>query len=174
MGVGTSVLAELLISVNDEASQTHHRFKLRFFVVCFAGGTVLAVGGVLTGALGLVIPGAAAALGSLPPIWVIATGRGNPWWVRSPLDRAGPAEGSATNSASGPSGIGASVSATRARRAKFGLVLAGSAGFVLTGVALVAVGVLRDRPDLVFVGAVGCVFFGACAWLALAVLRGKI
>lgn len=49
-----------------------------------------------------------------------------------------------------------------------------SVGFVLAGVALLAVGAVRDRPDVVFVGAVGSVFFGACAWIAAGVLRGWV
>lgn len=161
------------VAMNDDTPRGHHPFKVRFFLICLVGGIALAIGGALTGALGLVIPGAVAALCSLPPIWVIATGRGNPWWMRSPLD-PGPAEGSRTDSASRHRRMGASATATREQRLKFRLVLAGSVGFVLAGLALVAVGVVRHRPDVVFVGAVCCVFFGTCAWVALAALRGRI
>ena len=64
----------------------HNRFKLPFFIACSVAGTLMAVYRAPGGHWELVVPGGLAALGSLVPIWVIVTGRGNPWWMRSPLD----------------------------------------------------------------------------------------
>lgn len=158
-------------AVKQVKAQAHNRLKLPWFLVCFASGTVMVVGGALTGIAGLVIPGAFVAVASLPPIWVIVRGRGNPWGMRSPLD---PSSGKNAAEVGGTRDRTSVRADTSRQRVKYGFVLAGAVGFVLIGVALIAVGVATSRPRDVFVGALGCLFFGACAWFALAFLRGSV
>jgi hypothetical protein len=153
--------------VTYDRRQVHHRFKLPFFVVVVVSGTMMAGGGMLTGLYGLVVPGVVAVLLTVPPIWMIATGRGNPWWMRSPLDPA-----LDEPDAVGARQPGGGSSARPESRAKWALVLAGSAGFVVIGVALIVIGAARSRWDEVFIGALSCVVFGACSFFALVLLRG--
>jgi hypothetical protein len=56
-------------------------------------GTFAVVYGAASNDWGFIVPGALAALGSLVPIWMILSGRGNPWWMRSPLDPDPPGDG---------------------------------------------------------------------------------
>jgi hypothetical protein len=142
--------------MHDDPPRARHRFELLFFVMCLVSGTALAVGGAVTGSGGLVIPGGVVAIASLVFVCVTATGRDAPAWMRADL--------AAARSAAG----------TRGQRVKFAFVLAGSAAFVVAGAVLIAVGAARNRPDMLIIGAVGCLFFGECAWIALAVLRGSI
>jgi hypothetical protein len=141
----------------------------------------MVIGGILTRLFGLVAPGAIAAVGSLPPIWIIVTGRGNPWWMRSPLDR--PAGDDVTGRSqvqdATPARASTGVSQHRAtgvsqHRAKYGLVSVLSLGFVVAGIALIVIGASTHRWDRVFVGALGCFFFGACAWIGLSLLRRSV
>lgn len=77
----------------DRAPRVHNRFKLPFFIVCVVLGVLAAVYGATNGHWALVVFGVISALGSLIPLWVILTGRGNPWWMRSPLDPEPPGDG---------------------------------------------------------------------------------
>lgn len=79
--------------MTGQPRRMHNRFKLPFFIACLVLGILVAVYGATSGRWGLVAPGAVAALGSVAPIWVIVTGRGNPPWMRSPLDPDPPSDG---------------------------------------------------------------------------------
>ena len=144
--------------MEHDGQRVHNRFKLPFFLVCVVTGVAMIIGGAATGLVGLIAPGVIAVIGSLPPLWVIATGRGNPGWMRSRLDSAA----ASVNDRDG---------SRPADRGKYRLVLAGSVCFVVAGIALIAVGAATKRWDRVFVGAVGILFFGACAWFAVSLLR---
>lgn len=151
----------------------HNRFKLPFFVVCFLAGAALAIAGATMGHPEWVFPGAVAALVSVPPIWVILRRRGNPWWMRSPFD---PPQADARGPAS-RSRDEAPAPATRngrGDRARAIFILAGSLGFVVVGIALVAVGAVKGRSDAVVIGALCVAFFGFGGWIGLAALRGSL
>lgn len=154
--------------MTGDEPRVHNRFKLPFVVVCFLGGIALVVGGVVAGYPGLVVPGAVAVLGAAPVIWVIVTGRGNPWWMRSPLDPspAGESSGLVSEARAFLNGRGGRVLA--------GFVLLVSVGFVLAGTFLVVKGAVTGRGFFIFVGAVGAVFFGTGAWIGAAILRRSV
>ena len=72
--------------MTNQPQQLHNRWKLPMFVVFGLLAAALAIYGAATDQWGLVVVATLAAVGTLAPIWVILTGRGNPWWMRSPLD----------------------------------------------------------------------------------------
>ena len=78
--------------MTGQPQRVHNRFKLPFFIGCVVLGTLAAVYGATSGHWGLVVPCALAALASLVPIWMIVAGRGNPSWMRSPLDPDPPSD----------------------------------------------------------------------------------
>jgi hypothetical protein len=149
----------------------HNRLKLPFFLVCLACGAAMAIGGAITGVRGLIVPGAVAAAASLIPIWVIVKGRGNPWWLRSASDPP-PLDDASSASRPADSNRGPRVRNDTGGRLRYRLALVGAVGFVLMGVALVVAGVVAGRGDLVLVGALGCLFFGACGGMLFVAMRG--
>jgi hypothetical protein len=153
--------------------RVHNRFKLPFLLVCLATGTGMAIGGAMTGLVGLVAPGAIAAVASVAPLWVISTGRGNPWWMRSPLDPSADDDAGDGPRLAGRKPVGASTAESE-HRAKYGFLSVIAVGFVVAGVALIVIGATTSRWDKVFVGALCCLFFGACAWIGLALLRRSV
>lgn len=154
----------------DEKPQLHNRYKLPFFTVCLVTGAVMAIGGAITGLKGLVITGVSVAVASVVPISVIVRGKGNPSWMRSRFD---PPQGGGAGGSAQPRQrtLGGSE---RGERTRIVLALAGSVGFVLVGIGLLAYGAVTQRWDTLLAGALGVVFFGACAWIGAAYLRGSL
>ena len=155
--------------MTHENPRAHNRFKFPFLVVCFVSGGMMAVGGAIAGLVLLVVAGALVAATSLTPIWVIA--RANPWWTRSRLDPLLGEDGTETSPLGDPV---RAPTAERERRVKYRLALASAIGLVLAGIASIALGAVTNRWDRLVVGALSCLFFGACAWVALAALRRSV
>jgi hypothetical protein len=70
----------------NQRQRLHNPYKLPFVVVLTLIWTGVAIWGAVTGHWVWLVLGVIFAAWCLPGLWVIVTGRGNPRWLRSPLD----------------------------------------------------------------------------------------
>lgn len=151
----------------------HNPYKLRFWLILLLGGLALCIGGPLTGAAGVAVPGAVMGLASLAPLWVIMHGRTNPWWMRSPFDPG--AEGARARNPEMETNLAVRAArGERGPRAVYGVAIAGAVVFVIAGVVLIVEGLSSGRGYAVLIGAVCILFFGGGAWIAMSMMRGSL
>ncbi len=156
--------------MSDSKPQIHNRFKLPMFLVSMVAGAVLLTVGVITGHPELVPPGAVIFVVAIAGIFIIATRRGNPWWMRSDFDPPA-TSASAKDSESDDR---APVAAASRDRGRYIFAFAGSVAFVLAGIALVGFGAAMKRWNAVGVGVATILVFGTFAWIGLSALRKTI